>query len=240
LAKLSDDGLGADIKPLKSLSLGSKALPPISSNANPAQLNMELNAKKKEAENALRQNQNLINEQKRQQEALAKSLPSAAEEAERRAAYMREQRDRLLAKKKQERDMKVKAEEERLNVAKESMREKTSLQSPPKNRQGDAKMSDSPNRNDIQQADIQELQRSMMRQALAQHMKQGLMESEEEKISKMHEDQFFSLDRKLMEVERVRQENQLRDQVLAENLRRQQAIIARNMQKSAAHLRNES
>lgn len=241
----ADDVDIPDVKPLKGFSLSSKALPPIGggggSAPNPVQMNMELNGLKKQAEESYRLNQNQRNQQKKDVETLSKAVPVDAAEVERRAVYMAEQRDKLLAKKKQERDAKVRAEEERLQAAREVVRQNSSSVGSPVrvSKAADSKESESsPNSRNTN--DEQEQQRAMMRYALARHMKQGLIESEEAKINKLHEEQYVSLDRKLMEVERVRQENQLRDQVLAENLRRQQAVIARNIQKSAAELRHGS
>jgi len=78
----------------------------------------------------------------------------------------------------------------------------------------------------------QEEQRAAMRMALARRMKQSLVESEEARLSEQYDTQYSALDSKLLEVERLRAENQMREGILAENLRRQQAAIARNVQRS--------
>ena len=74
---------------------------------------------------------------------------------------------------------------------------------------------------------------------LARRMKQSLLESEEAKQLQQQEDSFSLLDKKLLDVERQRQENHQRELLLQENLRKQQAQMARNIQRSAAQMRND-
>lgn len=84
-----------------------------------------------------------------------------------------------------------------------------------------------------------ERKRANMRMALARRMKLDLIESEEVKLAQMQEEQFAELDRKLRQVEQLRSDNKKREDLLAEQLRRQQANIARNVQRSAQALRDE-
>jgi hypothetical protein len=142
---------------------------------------------------------------------------------------MREQRDRLIALKKKERDEKVREEEERKSKSAE-------MASPPKR----AKPTEAPDQEFEDEYDSQEQQRAVLRMALARRMKQSLLESEEAKQIQQQEDSFSVLDKKLQDVERQRQENHQRELILQENLRKQQAQMARNVQRSAAQLRNES
>jgi hypothetical protein len=198
--------------------------PPVSS-----LLHFDILEKRKAAENAFKQNQQQISEKKRLAEELTKDHPSAQAEAEKRAQYMREQRDRLIALKKKEREEKVREEEER--------KMKASASSPPKRAK--------PPKETLEQEfddeyDSQEQQRAVLRMALARRMKQSLVESEEAKQIQQQEDSFSLLDKKLQDVERQRQENHQRELILQENLRKQQAQMARNVQRSAAHLRNDS
>jgi hypothetical protein len=113
------------------------------------------------------------------------------EEAERRAKHMLEQRDRLIAMKKAEREKRVRAEEERKKREEENSeipeavlraREKAEAE-------GDNGNSDAADR-----------RRAAMRMALARRMKLDLIESEEAKLVQMQEDQFAELDRKLQQV----------------------------------------
>jgi hypothetical protein len=184
--------------------------------------------KKKQAEDAFKKNQSQLTDKRRQQEELTKDIPLAQQEAEKRAKYMMEQRDRLIALKKKEREEKVRAEEERLQKGQSEQGEQR-----PARQQRDDK------RGDDEEEDSQEQQRSVMRMALARRMKQSLMESEEARLVQQHEDRFSVLDQKLQEVEKQRQENQQRERVLQENLRKQQAQIARNVQRSAAIMRHD-
>lgn len=184
--------------------------------------------KRKAAENAFKQNQQQITEKKRLAEELTKDHPGAQLEAEKRAQYMREQRDRLIALKKKEREEKVREEEER--------KLKASASSPPKK----AKPKETLQQDFEDEYDSQEQQRAVLRMALARRMKQSLVESEEAKQIQQQEDSFSLLDKKLQDVERQRQENHQRELILQENLRKQQAQMARNVQRSAAQLRNDS
>lgn len=219
-----------------------KALPPISAGkkANLAEMNANFLGvpydyffllfieKRKAAENAFKQNQQQISEKKRLAEELAKDHPSAQEEAEKRAQYMREQRDKLIALKKKEREEKVREEKER--------KLKESANSPPKR----VKPVETQDQEFEDEYDSQEQQRAVLRMALARRMKQSLLESEEAKQIQQQEDSFSLLDKKLQDVERQRQENHQRELILQENLRKQQAQMARNVQRSAAQLRNDT
>lgn len=182
--------------------------------------------KKKQAEDSFRKNQAQLTEKRRLAEELTRDVPAAQEEAERRAKYMADQRDRLIALKKKEREEKVREEEERkakgMSGA-DSPQKPRAIESQPKVDDDD---------------DSQEQQRAILRLALARRMKQSLVESEEAKAS-AQEDQFSVLDKKLQEVERQRQDNKQRELLLQETLRKQQAQMARNVQKSAASLRHE-
>ena len=73
---------------------------------------------------------------------------------------------------------------------------------------------------------------------LARGMKAKLIESEEAKLSQLQEDQFSQLEGKLRAAEQLRSDNRQREQILSEQVRRQQANVARNVQRSAAELRD--
>mmetsp|Transcript_27387 Transcript_27387/g.51190 ORF Transcript_27387/g.51190 Transcript_27387/m.51190 type:complete len:177 (+) Transcript_27387:1216-1746(+) len=159
------------------------------------------------------------------QDELTKGSSVAEEEARKRSEYMKAQRDKLVAAKKREREEKVQAEDSRLGRK----------QQPPVSARGESKEVPVLSAKEEEQ----EEQRAAMRMALARRMKQSLVESEEARLSEQYDTQYSALDSKLLEVERLRAENQMREGILAENLRRQQAAIARNVQRSAAQLRQE-
>lgn len=203
----------ADPKPLKLGGLGgAKALPPIGSS---------LTAKQKLAEETTRKNQQRVMEQMKARDELSSGLDE--EEAERRARYMREQRDKLLQKKKAEREEKVRLEKEKTTAAPAAPAVKNENKSAASDTDEESK--------------YQEQQRDMLRLALARRMKQELYESEEAKAYQMHEEQFSQLDKKLQQVEKLRHENMQREQVLSDHLKRSQAQMARNVQRSAANMR---
>lgn len=84
--------------------------------------------------------------------------------------------------------------------------------------------------------EIAEVRRSTMRTALARRMKMDLLETEEAKISQMQEDQFSELDKRLKQVEQLREDNKKREFILNRQMERQQAQIARNIRISAEEL----
>ena len=237
-------------KPMKLKTDGSfKALPALraggassgTSSVSLSQLSQDfadLESKKKRAKEEFRLNQELLSE-KRKAEALLRekvcenSHVSMEDEAERRAQYMREQRDRLLALKKAERDSKVQTEAEQRAKAGEDEIPEVVKQA------AIAAAANSGDRESKGEDPDIERRRSAMRTALARRMKMDLIENEETKLSKLKEEQFADLDRKLREVETVRHQSQQRDIILAEQIKRQQSQIARNVQKSAASMRAE-
>ena len=182
-------------KPLQGRHLGFNtltALPSITSGAD------ALENKKREAEDEIRQGQDQLSEQRKQEDVLRKLLGHAnQEEAEERRKHMAEQRDKILSLKKEERRKKVVAEDElqvksidpprgvlRLKTQDE---EKSSAQD---NNIGSKKNADS----------MDEKKRSAMRLALARRMKLDLIEGEENKLALLQENQFADLDRKLQQV----------------------------------------
>ena len=160
-------------------------------------------------------------------------------EAERRAKHMREQRDRLVAMKKAEREKKVQAEEERNAKARSdgdkkppaAVAELLSNTSSVTGGEGDAKRSGA-----VAAQAAAEERRSSLRNALARRMKMDLMEKEEEKFAQAQDDQFSALDQRLHQVEQTREDNRRREYILAKQVERQKALIAKNVQASAASL----
>jgi flagellar biosynthesis GTPase FlhF len=218
-------------KPLGNISLrplgGSKALPPIGHSSLSA-LSNDFDDKRRLAEETIRSSQKQLGEQRKQEDQLRNQLNQVdPDEAERRSRHMREQRDRIVAQKKAEREAKVRREEEEKNKAADDMAE--AVQRVQAVTEAEGKQDDSE----------VEKKRAAMRTALARRMKMDLIESEEAKIAKLQEDQFADLDRKLRQVEQLRTENKKREAVLSDQLRKQQANIARNVQRSAAAMKEE-
>ncbi|CBN77193.1 conserved unknown protein [Ectocarpus siliculosus] len=85
--------------------------------------------------------------------------------------------------------------------------------------------------------DFADEQRRMMRVALARHMKRELLESEQERLTKVQADQLADLNGKLRLVEKLRNENSEREAEIAAALRQQQRQRARNVATSAATAR---
>jgi hypothetical protein len=189
------DGLAdfAAPKPLQGRNLGVLgALPNIDAGAN------ILEDKRKQAAEEIRKGQDQLSEQRRQEDLLRKQVGQVnPAEAEKRSRHMAEQRDKLIAIKKIERDKKVREEEERRGKLNDDqdlpdgiLRAKVHAQAAS---HSEAKGGD-------KVAGIDEKKRSAMRLALARRMKLDLIEGEELKLAQMQEDQFADLDRKLQQV----------------------------------------
>jgi hypothetical protein len=239
--KLSADAFAAP-KPLQGRGLGGfSALPSISA----------VSEKRKQAEGEIRRAQEQLAHGRQQEEELRRQLDeNDPDEAGRRARHMAEQRDRLIAMKKAEREKRVRAEEERqakLSADGDEMPEavlRAKAEAQARAREAKKNGSSSSGGDDGEDDDDdghnesnEDRRRSAMRLALARRMKLDLIESEEMKLVQMQEDQFADLDRKLQQVEQLRRDNKQREQVMADQLRRQQATIARNVQRSAEELR---
>lgn len=225
----------ADIKPLK-LKTDLKPLPSIkatSSSSNSSEMVQDLLEKKKVTEATIKKGYEQLQGQRKNEEELKQKLDPS--EIERRERHMKEQRDLLIAKKKEERERKVRAEEERKRkiAAGEAV-------------DADDKGSGSPTKfaalaNDSKgngaypsNDDIAEMRRSTMRMALARRLKMDLMESEEAKRNEIQETQFAELDKKLQQVEQLREDNRKREYILNKQIEKQQEQIARNIELSAA------
>ncbi len=148
---------------------------------------------------------------------------------------MKEQRDLLVAKKKQERERVVQAEAERKakinadgsNAAalSESIQRINAASSAQDAKGAESKSS---------AEELADLRRNTMRNALARRMKLDLIESEENKKSAQQDEQYSELDVQLQQVEQLREDNRKREYIMNKHVERQQAQIARNVRMSAA------
>jgi len=196
-------------------------------------------------------NQQQLQDQRRQEDAVRSQVAAQpgidAEEVDRRARHMRQQRELLIAKKKAERDEKVRLEEERkakevaadggaaavLEDSRIRVEQGLNYLSPGKGGMGGDEKGLGPSADEIA-----EMRRATMRAALARRMKMDLIDAEDAKISQMQESQFSELDKKLKQVEQLREDNRKREFLMNKQLERQQAQIARNVRLSAAEMDN--
>lgn len=147
------------------------------------------------------------------------------EEAEKRAQHMREQRDRLIAMKKAERERKVQIEEERQLKTDSEKKEKVieAVHRVEENQaMRESKNDESPSKVPVVSQEEVDRRRTVMRQALARRMKIDLVESEDAKFDRLEMDQFADLDRKLQQVEQLRNDTRQRDLLLSEQFKKQQ------------------
>ena len=75
-------------------------------------------------------------------------------------------------------------------------------------------------------------QRNLMRLALGKRLKQDLIDSEETKLLKIQTNNFIVLDKQLIQVEELRNNNKKRELILIENLNKQTNLIAKNISAS--------
>lgn len=224
-----DKNGGSDFALLKPLTMkplgGLTALPAIRSEPVPTReemdkMNEELAKKKREVELVIRQNQQQLAEKRAAEDDLKSKLQQMdPNEAERRAVHMREQRDRLLAKKKAEREAKVRAEEERFRNEQDERidnRPVDFLKQQAKLGSDDSEEKTDPS--GFTKEEVEESRRGAMRNALARRMKLGLVESEESRISNMQKAQFSELENKLKQVEQLRSDSRLRDQAIHDRI----------------------
>jgi hypothetical protein len=220
------------LKPLKLRPLGGLApLPSITSEPVPSReevgrMQMELAEKKREAESVIRESQKQLASQRENEENLKSELNRMnPQEAERRAAHMREQRDRLIAKKKVERERKVQEEEERTRKANderldsrpdEFFAQQAKITGPDDSDAKEDEMSGC----GVTRAEIEESRRGAMRNALARRMKMGLIETEDQRVAKAQELKFAELENKLKQVEQLRIDSRMREQSLNQKLRK--------------------
>ncbi len=237
-ANLSADAF-ADVKPLKMREMKPLPLPSLNKQPPPEQLVQDLLDKKKLTESIVKKGAEQLQSQRANEESMKQQLVDKAaidkEELERRAKHLQAQRDLLIAKKKAEREEKVRVEEERKRKVSSGETDNESKGTPGKKKNPflDAKGGEEEEDNS---EEIAEMRRATMRMALARRLKLDLIESEEAKMNALQETQFLELDKKLQQVEQLREDNRKREYILQRQLERQQEQIARNMEISAAQM----
>lgn len=213
MPKKSDLASIAPPKPLKLKSniLGSKPLPSIraaplspivSRDVNLTALTEELEDKKKQVEETIRASQEDIALHRKEEENLRKQIDTNPDAAELRAQYMREQRDKLIALKKAERE-KVLANSNSDSKS-SGFPSPTSIPRSAADNKDDSKdeLSDSKETQGLSAEEV-ERRRSLMAVALARRMKLDLIEKQETKPMKSNA--ISDLDSKLKEVKKKHQ-----------------------------------
>jgi chromosome segregation ATPase len=236
-----------DIKPMR-LKGNLKPLPSIkasegdsAADMEAARLAEELYEKKRQTEEVLKKSADQLAEQRKREEDLRKTLNGIdPNEAEKRAEHMRRQRELLLAKKKAERDQKVKDEERRAEAKGGSGMEASNVDSKAIAAMAETASNNNNNNNNSANDEIAEMRRATMRMALARRLKMDITQSEEAKFNAAQESQFSELDKKLQQVEQMREDNRKKEYLLTKQLERQKEQIARNVELSAALLKNSN
>ena len=197
-------------------------------------LEEDIRKKRQAAEFAFRRNQDILMERRAQKHEMHQRVGVTPSDIARRESKLKEQRDRILAKKNAER-------EERMLKARKETKWDAETSLPNSTFNGDSGDDDAKTgaNTSTGQHKIDD-RRSMMRMALARRMKQELLESEEERLRKMQAEQFTELDRKLLLVERLRDENRIRELELTDAIAAQQTERFKNIQMSAAKLSSQN
>jgi hypothetical protein len=223
------------LKPLPSMRA---PLPAINSGSASLDLQETLDSKKRITENVIKKNQDQLAAQRRQEDNLRQQISGIdPEEAEKRAAYMREQRDRLIAAKKEERERKVQIEAER--KAKVNADADVPAAVVHILQAENASSSNSPTKKD-NKADndiLAEQRRDTLRNTLARRMKMDLLQTEGAKMIQAQDEQFSELDRRLQMVDQLREDNRKREYILNKQIEKQKAQVAKNIELSASALR---
>jgi hypothetical protein len=152
-----------------------------------AELQAQMARKKAEAEAAFKRNQVALAQQKAAESELAEAAGVTADDTARRAAHLKQQRDKIVAKKRAERESKAKAYDDAREVEIAQM-----LKTGSGNRSGesaaDAGRGDSKSDGMSEGGEgggTEEERRAMMRVALARRMKQDLLIGEAERLTQM-------------------------------------------------------
>jgi len=193
--------------------------------------------RKKMAEEAFRKNHEMLAEQKMNQAKLQKEAKISEENMRQRAEHLKQQRDKIIAKKKADREKAVREAEEGEEQKKKEFKKFQLIELKKKEKEeegggvGNGKNGNGNEEKDEEQMTADE-RRQAMRIALAARMKRDMLVAEEERLTKMQHDQFAELDAKLRRVEELRDENRLREDDLKEAIRQNQNLRAMNIHRS--------
>jgi len=156
-----------------------------------AELQAQMARKRAEAEAAFKRNQEALAQQKAAEIELAEAAGVTADDTARRAAHLKQQRDKLLAKKRAERESKAKAYDDAREVEIAHMLKTGGNGSGSINRNGEG-AADAGGGGDSKGDGMsgsgggtEEERRAMMRVALARRMKQDLLIGEAERLTQM-------------------------------------------------------
>lgn len=183
-----------------------------------AELQKTMQKKRLETTAMFERNKALVKEQKEKEMEIAKIAGVTAEDQARRRKHLKEQRDKIIAKKKADREAKAKKfDSEREQEMKEMKIEENPLMADSTSPEEDAQR-----------------RRELLRIALAKRMKQELLETTLGRNEQMQSDQFSSLDSQLQNVERLRAENRAKERRLESDIRAQKDRRKMNSQVNVA------
>lgn len=193
---VSGPASGAGLAPLGAPGRGlGKGLAPLPSIGD---LQKQMNRRRQEAEEAFRRNQDSLTAQKNKEVELAKAAGVTEEDTVRRAEYLKAQRDKIIAKKKAEREAKAKAySAENPSSEVRAAPEGLTLKNPHGFGGGEGAAEGKEEDEADAGGDGAEGRRNAMRIALARRMKQDLLINEEQRLQQIQEEQYSELDRQL-------------------------------------------
>ena len=167
--------------------------------------------------------------------------PQTEEDMRTRAEHLKKQRDLIIKKKARDREEKARGAKPKEEEEKEKFREFQlfELKKKASSGGGEEKAAEPSNSgggggdgDGSDDQDLAESRRNTMRIALAARMKRDLLAAEEERLTKMQDEQFAELDAKLRRVEELRDENRMREDDLKEAIRQNQNLRAINIHRS--------
>ncbi|KAJ0392301.1 hypothetical protein P43SY_006894 [Pythium insidiosum] len=174
--------------------------PPEKRSLSPEQVQQQIRDTKQRAAELVKRNKEALQENMSKQRDLQSTAEIPEEELKRREAYLRQQRDRILEKKKKERDMQLKGYRQE---------QKASAPEPPPELA--EKIQNAPSE-ELKQSEAEE-KRNALRIALARRMKQDLLQTApEEPAGSFKVQQLLELDEKMQRVEELRRRSQEREQ----------------------------
>ena len=189
-------------------------------------ISMGMREKRRIAEAAYHRNQEILRERRKQEREIQHQAGVTPEDVQRREQQLKEQRDRIIAKKNKERKQRLGEKHKQAKQDTQLLTQDTAAGQSICSKQ----VSDERPPSDLEE------RRSMMRLALTRRMKKELLESEEERLRKLQSEQFTELDHKLRLVEQLRDENRAKEMQLADAIEAQQTQRFKNIQLSAAQL----
>ena len=228
-SKFNDDDEDNDMSPKKKSFGGAKSL------LGPIPDIKAFQQKKALAMDEFRKNQEEIEKRRAEQEEMQRAANISEQEMEARAEYLRQQRARMLEKKKRERERKLREFQEKKSMARNSEKdkfEKAKMQMQAE--KAKAEKDDKPKENNKpKELTAAQKKRRQMAMALGMQMKKDMLDDEDQKNNARQVEQFAALDEQLRQAEKMRQDRRRQHNAQRDRIRQDKLIRAMNVQSSS-------